>query len=156
MKVNQDEGSETQSNRSHDLLSSPATVTAVASSAPSLLHGNNLSHPTLVTVKETQLSEPRKKGRAGGRRDAEEELDVAASSNRELLRTVKEDVESALVFYHTFGEKLLKVHRLVATTEEVTEFTEKLQRKLHDVAKVAEKGVVLEKVTEYRVIKKED
>lgn len=156
VKVNEDEGSETQSNRSHDLLSSPASVTAVSSSAPSLLHRHNHSHPTLVTVKETQLSEPREKGRTGGRRDAEEDSNVAEGRNEHLLRGIKEDVECALVFYHAFGEKIAKVHELVATAEEVSEFKNKLQRKLHDVAKVAEKGVVLEKVTMYRVMKKED
>jgi len=82
--------------------------------------------------------------------------DYDVAKMKETLKKVKDELEEALTYNAAFGRKVSKAYRLIASEDEVRDFERELNHKLDDISKVVDKGVELQMVTEYRVVKKED
>ena len=152
-----DETSETQSNCSIDLLGSPTSPSMIPSSVKS---NRTLTpkRPSYVRV-ETETPEWMSTGGAGERPSVITQrrgTDYEIAKMKETLKKVKHELEEALTYNAAMGRKVSKAYRLVASEDEVRDFERELNRKLDDISKVVDKGVELQMVTEYRVVKKED
>ena len=90
-----EEGSETHSTKSIDLLNSPSGFSVVPSSVPPATSTTNLSRPKMVTVDETECS--------GGEKDYPP---VSADAHQALLKQVKDDMEQALIFTEAFQNRI--------------------------------------------------
>ena len=89
-----------------------------------------------------------------------EEMEVIENSmqlkdsdeTKRKLAKIHEDIDMAIIFVNTLHDKLVSIQKDVATEAELCEFNETLHEKLRIVSKVAQKGVSLKRVDEYRVV----
>ena len=72
--------------------------------------------------------------------------------SKELIETLKEEVETAMTLAISCCRKLTTVLEMIETEEDLTTFKRRTEKKVRDVLKVAKKGVALKKVESYQVV----
>ena len=70
----------------------------------------------------------------------------------ELIKTLKEGVETAMTLAIACCRKLTTVLEMIETEEDLATFKRRTEKKIRDVLKVAKKGVALRKVESYQVV----
>ena len=81
--------------------------------------------------------------------------DASTSARKDqLVAELKEDVEVALTLTMSLKKKLDDIHKAIATKQEVKELARAFETKVEDVLKVASRNVSVEKVSEYRIVKR--
>ena len=91
---------------------------------------------------------------AGGTENSSVGESMALKMKAELIEKLKEDVEVALVCSKAVTEKLMEIHGSISSEEESKKLARSMKKKVGDVWKVAKKGVLVEKVTEFRIVER--
>lgn len=123
--------------------------------SPMKTNSDEVATTPVVTVAET-VSETMTK-QSFTTSDGKEHMETGNESEEmeqksDTIEMLKEEVEMAMVASMACYKKLKSILDLVSTGDDISQFSARSDQKIRDVLRVLKKGVMVKKVTEYKLV----